>query len=125
MSRTLQKGQDTTGEERPRSCPRLEETKETGQLSGMWDPGLEPRTVKEPSVSGTGDKTCGTLSLWQEGAWFSLSYPHAVQILSFFTCATVGKQLGSTEVEDQISGEPFYCPSCFHNADWQRAKSSL
>lgn len=81
---------------------------------------------KNISVSGTGDsKRCGPFSFCQEGAWFSPSYHHAVQILTFFTCTTMGKKLGSTEVKNQTKGEPFYCPSHFYNADCQRAKGSL
>lgn len=32
--------------ERPRNCPRLEETKKSGQLNAVCNPGLDPRSDK-------------------------------------------------------------------------------
>lgn len=36
----------------------------------------------------------------------------------------MAKKFGSTEVEDQTSGEPFHCPSSFRHADWPRTKGA-
>lgn len=52
LTRTLQKCQ---GHERQRLwiCQRLEDTKETGQLNAMWDPGSGPATEeKRKTISG-------------------------------------------------------------------------
>lgn len=75
----------------------------------ILDWSLEQR--KDIGVPGRGDSnSCRPLCFWQEGAWISLCYPHAVQILSFLTCATMGKKRGRTEVVDQTDGEPFHAP---------------
>lgn len=67
-----------------RSCHRLKETKETGSLSGMWDPGLEPGTRMSIRVACPGGSgRC---------AGRSLSQPPCCTNIITLACATMGKR---------------------------------